>query len=73
MASKSALTVVRDRRQRFIDVPVYAEPKRRPTLDLSMEVALNGQVSTPRRLLLRHEREMLIWMKPGPDGKLVPR
>lgn len=74
MGSQSPLTVVTENRQRFIDVPVYARPKRQPALEQHVLAALHGgQVPQPRRILLRHEREMLIWMKPGPDGKLVPR
>lgn len=74
--------------QHFVDEPVYAEPRcdlRTPLVGALAEVfghtkirlnkfgALEKYRTDVQTLLIRHERTKLRWMKPGPDGKLVPR
>lgn len=54
--------------QKFYDRPVHATRKR-------MEVIVAGALGreVPRTQLLGYERIHLRWMKPGLDGKLVPK
>jgi hypothetical protein len=66
----SPLTRIRDG-QKYYDEPVYLHPKPATPIELSLAHAFGRKL--PESLLAGHERVKLRWMKPGPDGKLVPR
>jgi len=57
--------------QRFVDEAVYAMPKRRATIEASVQQAFGREGAKP--IVLGHERVRLRWMKPGPNGTVVPR
>lgn len=62
--------------QPYLDKPVYALPKQESydTLKMSVMAAWGRQPGDqPKPIIVRHDRKELQWMKPGPDGKLVPR
>lgn len=61
------VTNIKNDRQTFVDDPVYSRPKK---VDASVAAAFGRKL---RPILTGYERVQLRWMKPGPDGKLVPR
>ena len=68
--NKPLLTTIQDG-QPYVDEPVYLEPKPETLLQAAIREVFKRPAA--RRLLSHYERVKLRWMKPGPDGKLVPR
>lgn len=62
--------------QRYVDEPVYVDPKREPfdVLRASVALALGGQKEPPKHsIVVRHERVRLRWLRPNGRGNLVER
>jgi hypothetical protein len=59
--------------QEFIDEPIYVKPRgeHMTLIARSLRIAYGRKDQKP--ILVRHERVKLRWMKPSPDGKLIPR
>ena len=57
--------------QPYVDEPVYIEPIRETFLEAAIREIFKRRPLP--RLLTHYDRVKLRWMKPGPDGKLVPR
>jgi hypothetical protein len=55
-------TTIENEGQEYVDDPVEEEG-----------VILCGKEPILHKQVVRYERVRLKWMKPGPDGKLVPR
>ena len=68
--NKPLLTTIKDG-QPYVDEPVYLEPKRESKLQTSIREIFERPAAP--QLLSHYDRVKLRWMKPGPDGKLVPR
>ena len=68
--NKPLLTTVKDG-QPYVDEPVYIDPKQETILEAAIRDIFKRRPA--RRLLSHYDRVKLRWMKPGPDGKLVPR
>lgn len=58
--------------QPYVDQPIYAKPKDKSALTDAVAEAF-GVRDGPRQIQISSERVRLRWMKPGPNGKLVPR
>ena len=59
--------------QRYVDEPIVVYPKRRSIIEASIAAAFNPRERLRSPITVSHERVKLRWMKPGQDGKLVPR
>ena len=68
--NKPLLTTITDG-QPYVDEPIYLEPKPESTLQAAIREIF--QRPAARRLLSHYDHVKLRWMKPGPNGKLVPR
>lgn len=55
--------------QEHVDQPIYTAIKRDGATPLARAVS----ACFPEKFLGCYDRYKLRWMKPGPDGKLVPR
>lgn len=58
--------------QRYFDDPVFAKPLAN-IMERSVSAALDKNYRPKPPIVLRHERVALRWMRPGPDGKLIPK
>lgn len=57
--------------QNYLDEPVYVKPLPASELERSLSRAFGRPQLKP--ILVAYEHVRLRWMKPGRDGKLVPR
>lgn len=58
-------------RQRYVDDPIYLEPKRRSQIEAA--VADIFKRPPPQSLLAGHNRVRLRWMTPDGEGGFIPR
>lgn len=64
-------TSVTSNRQRYVDDPIYARPKPRSVIEISLAQAFDRKLPTP--IVIAHERVRLRWMTPDGKGGLKPR
>ncbi|CAB5221010.1 hypothetical protein UFOVP241_63 [uncultured Caudovirales phage] len=64
------LTTVKDG-QPYVDEPVYLMARKENQVEMTVRTMFERP--PPPDILQHYQRVPLRWMKPGPDGKLVPR
>ena len=65
-------TAIAHEGQSYVDEPIYTETKPVP-LAYELASAFGRPMDPLIRNLDGHNRVRLRWMKPGPDGKLIPK
>ena len=65
------LTEIEKDGQEYLDRPIYAKPKEESIIASSVKSAFGRRKAIPIAIGL--ERVFLQWVKPGADGKLIPR
>lgn len=64
-------TTIKCEGQPFVDEPIHVYPI--PETELQGAIRAMFRRRSPPPLIIGYERVRLRWMKPGPDGKMVPR
>ena len=63
---------IKNDRQHFVDVPIVVNPVFQSAIGASVSKAF-GQEDKRKPIVVAYRRTPLRWVKPGPDGTLVPQ